>query len=221
MTDQVGIIQDFSYPAKSFSFIIHQLVPRPYEKCASKPFEVNCLVVFGAMKLLKEIYRNDNLNLGGRTLVRESARAIILRGHELLLVYASLEGGYKFPGGGVEPGETHDETLAREIQEECGARLSQILREYGMVIEYKLPFEPEFDVFKMISRYYVCQVTECLVEPRLDDYERQLGYCPQWVPVQDAIHANHRLSSLAGGDVPGWIVRETYILNLIGDQLEG
>jgi 8-oxo-dGTP diphosphatase len=177
--------------------------------------------MIGTMLLLKEIYRDEDLNLRGRTLVRESTKAIILRGNELLLVNASVEGGYKFPGGGVKPGESYDETLARELQEECGACLIQILEEFGMVIEYKLPFEPDYEVFKMISRYYLCQVAEDLMEPRLDDYEQGLGYCPKWVDIGEAIRANRRLSNLLDETAPGWIVRETYVLNLVKDRIEG
>ena len=70
------------------------------------------------MKLIFEISRDQGLNLEGRTLERESAKGIILRAHKLLLVYSSFGGGYKFPGGGVRPGETDEETLAREIREE-------------------------------------------------------------------------------------------------------
>jgi len=167
------------------------------------------------MKLIYEIFRDQGLNLEGRTLERESAKAIIWRGGKLLLVYSSSRGAYKFPGGGVQLGETYEETLAREIREECGARLDQILGEFGMVIEYKRPFEPEYEVIKMISRYYLCRVGDGLGQLCLDDYEQELGYCPQWVDINDAIQANHRLSNLPGADIPGWVVREMYILEKV------
>jgi 8-oxo-dGTP pyrophosphatase MutT (NUDIX family) len=172
------------------------------------------------MELIYEIFRDQGLDLEGRTLERESAKGIILRGHKLLLVYSSFGGGYKFPGGGVRPGETDEETLAREIQEECGARLDQILGEFGMVIEYKRPFETEYEVFKMISRYYICRVDNGSGQLCLDDYEQELGYQPRWVDIKDAVQANRRLSNSAGANVPDWIAREAYVLELLKQHLE-
>jgi len=171
------------------------------------------------MKKLIEIHRDKGLNLTGRTLERESAKAIIWRGGKLLLVNSSIRDGYKFPGGGVKPGESFEETLTREILEECGARLLHILGEFGIVIENKLPFEPEYEVFKMTSRYYLCQVGDGLGEQCLDDYEQELGYRPQWVDIEYAIQTNRWLSSQTEANVPGWLVRETYILELVRQQV--
>ena len=50
---------------------------------------------------------------------RVAIRAIILQGDKILMVKSNT-GDYKFPGGGVEKGETPEETLRREVQEETG-----------------------------------------------------------------------------------------------------
>ena len=45
---------------------------------------------------------------------REAVRAIILTNKKIALVKSEKEGYYKFPGGGIENGETHQQTLIRE-----------------------------------------------------------------------------------------------------------
>ena len=73
------------------------------------------------MKLLSTIYRNKGANPEGKTFQREAVRGVIFRDGELLMIYSTVNGDYKFPGGGIEADELHAEALQREIQEECGA----------------------------------------------------------------------------------------------------
>lgn len=53
--------------------------------------------------------------------------AAIVRGGRVLAARrtapASAAGRWEFPGGKVEPGETEDDSLAREIEEELGVRI--------------------------------------------------------------------------------------------------
>ena len=53
--------------------------------------------------------------------------AIIVKGTEILAMqrgYGEFEGGWEFPGGKVEQGETPEEAIVREIHEELNARIS-------------------------------------------------------------------------------------------------
>ena len=78
------------------------------------------------VKILAEIYRHPGINTQGKTIYRTAVRAVILRGRDLLMVYSSNVGDYKCPGGGVDLGESHEQALARELREECGASLLSV-----------------------------------------------------------------------------------------------
>ena len=57
----------------------------------------------------------------------EVVAAIIKRGNEVLATqrgYGEFEGGWEFPGGKVEPGESPEGAVVREIQEELDATVA-------------------------------------------------------------------------------------------------
>jgi len=165
------------------------------------------------VKILTEIHRNKGLNVNGKTVHRTAVRAIILHGRELLMVFSSAVGDYKFPGGGVDNGESHEQALARELREECGASLLSMDGELGAVIEYNFAEEKDFDVFKMTSHYYFCQAEDDFGAQKLDDYERDLGFKPVWVDIEDAISNNRALLALP--TPPDWLRREIFVLEHI------
>ena len=165
------------------------------------------------MQILTEIHRAEGINTHGKTVHRTAVRAVILRGPELLMVYSSNVGDYKFPGGGVDIGETHQQALARELLEECGASLLSVDGEFGAVVEYNFAEEKEYDVFKMTSYYYFCQIREEFVSQKLDGYEKELGFQPLWINIDKAILLNRSL--LATDEIPQWLRREIFILEYL------
>ncbi|HNT24235.1 MAG TPA: NUDIX domain-containing protein [Anaerolineales bacterium] len=173
------------------------------------------------MRLLKEIFRWQGLrcrqpvNPNGRAITRQAVRGIILDGDQVLMVYSAQNGDYKFPGGGVEAGESQAEALRREILEECGANITGPMQPFGRVIEYDLPIEPEYDVFQMTSYYYLCQVEGVLGNQNLDAYEQDLGFTPRWVSIDHAIQCN---AAQLQADLPNllpWAKRELFVLELV------
>jgi ADP-ribose pyrophosphatase YjhB (NUDIX family) len=165
------------------------------------------------MKILTEIHRNEGINIGGKKIHRTAVRAVIQRGHNLLMVYSANVGDYKFPGGGVDTGESHEQALARELREECGAVLVEFGESIGAVIEYDIPMETEFDAFKMTSHYYFCQVEDGLGTQKLDEYEKDLGFKPVWIDINDVLSANRSL--LDFDNTPEWLKREIFVLELL------
>ena len=168
------------------------------------------------MEILTEIHRKKGINVNGKTIHRTAVRAVILRARELLMVYSSNVGDYKCPGGGVEEGESHEQALARELREECGASLLSVDGELGAVIEYNLAEEKDFDIFKMTSYYYFCQAGDDFGAQKLDDYERDLGFKPVWVNIDHAISTNQPL--LNSENPPEWLKREIFMLEYIKEK---
>jgi 8-oxo-dGTP pyrophosphatase MutT (NUDIX family) len=169
------------------------------------------------MNLLTEIHRSPGINTTGRTIHRTAVRAVVRRGRDLLLVHSSNVGDYKFPGGGVMAGENHARALQREVQEECGMSLTHIGQAIGAIIEYDVALEGDYDVFKMTSHYYHCQVGDRSGTQRLDEYEQRLGFQPVWMDIDRGIRLNKALLHL--DSPPEWLRREIFILEYIRQNL--
>ena len=165
------------------------------------------------MHLLTTIHRADGINLHGKTIQRTAVRGVIQRGRDLLMVHSTNIGDYKFPGGGVDAGESHAQALRREVQEECGASVIQIGDEIGAIIEYNLAKDADYDTFKMTSHYYRCDVEDGFGVQNLIGYERDLGFQPVWISIEDALRQNKTL--LHSDNAPEWLRREIFVLEYL------
>ncbi len=171
------------------------------------------------MQLLTQIFHKPDLSLNGKTVTRDAVRAIVLHGDQVLMVYSRLNGDYKFPGGGVKRDEAHATALQREVLEECGARLITILGEFGRVEEYDLAQEDEFDLFRMNSYYYLCEVEDGFGAQNLDDYEHEYGFTPEWVSLEHAIAVNSALLENLPTNIQRWVRRELFVLEQIQERI--
>ena len=166
------------------------------------------------MKLLTTIYRNENVYPVGKTFLREAVRGIIFRDGKLLMIHSTVNGDYKFPGGGMDSGESHLDALRREISEECGATLGQVAGELGKTLEYATSIEEGFESYKQISYYYFCEVNGEFGKQALEDYEEELGFRPVWVDVESALLANQKIVAEAN-PIPRWTRREAFVLGVL------
>lgn len=171
------------------------------------------------MRILAELDRTPGAPRQGRAISRTAVRAIILDGQKLLMVFSPVNGDYKFPGGGLDPNENQVQALTREVLEECGAQVTHVGQPFGKIIEYDFAVESEYDIFVMDSYYYFCQVNSTTCSLHLDDYEKELGFQPVWVNIDEAIKTNHAVLASLGKSIPKWTQRDTFILELIKQQV--
>ena len=81
--------------------------------------------------------------------------AIIVKGTEILAMqrgYGEFEGGWEFPGGKVEQGETPEEAIVREIHEELNARIS--------VQRFLTQVEHDYPTFHLSMKCFICALND-------------------------------------------------------------
>jgi 8-oxo-dGTP pyrophosphatase MutT (NUDIX family) len=150
-----------------------------------------------------------------RTVERVAIRAIIMANNRILLVQSS-RGDFKFPGGGLEENESHEECLKREVREESGYIHCIVKDKVGTVIERRIDEFIDNALFQMTSHYYLCDLaTEDKTAQQLDGYEAELNFTPKWVTLEEAIKQNESL--IERYEQNGWLKRETFVLKQINE----
>lgn len=103
--------------------------------------------------------------------------------------YGEFKGGWEFPGGKVEPGETPEHAVVREIEEELNTEIE--VDQYLDTIEYDYP------KFHLSMRCYICHVKEGhleLLEHEAAkwlnaDHIRDVDWLPADVTIVDKVAA--------------------------------
>lgn len=118
--------------------------------------------------------------------------AIIVKGNEVLATqrgYGEFEGGWEFPGGKVESGETPEQAIVREIKEELNAEIG--------VNEFLVQVEHDYPTFHLSMKCYLCslldpsfQLLEHHAAKWLDmKHIESVNWLPADVKVVDALEA--------------------------------
>lgn len=170
------------------------------------------------MRLLRST-RHPEANLPEQTCFeRIATRAIVLKEDKILLLYTARYDDYTLPGGGVDASENLIEGFKRELLEETGANNIRNIKAFGLYEEFRPWYKPNFDVMKMQSYCYTCEIDEQLGETCLEDYEIKNGMKVVWLAIFDAIKHNERI--IAESDKKGMSVeRELFLLKLIQKEL--
>lgn len=153
--------------------------------------------------------------------VRDTARALVLdrENRVLLIAYEAVRdvdplrpGLRRFwftPGGGLEPGETHEEALRRELEEEIGVSDAPL----GPFVGRR---ETPFLLFRqqrfVRERYYVVRLTSPDIDTaRLAETEDNPVLDVRWWPLPDLLATTEVVeprgfaelaARIAGGDLP-------------------
>ncbi|WP_104402087.1 NUDIX hydrolase [Vibrio penaeicida] len=149
---------------------------------------------------------------------RNAARAIVLRGEDILMLYTERYHDYTIPGGGLDEGEDIIAGMVRELEEETGAQNIRNIKPFGIYEEFRPWHKEDADVVHMISYCYTCRVDDHLGKTNYEDYEIKNGMKAVWMNIHEAIAHNER--TMAESDKKGMsIERETYLLHLIAKEL--
>jgi len=146
---------------------------------------------------------------------RRAVRAIARNGDALFLL-RSRHGDYKFPGGGIEPGESDEQALRRELLEECGIQDARIGDVIVRVTERR-PAQTPGAVLVMTSDYVeVSFADDAVGSTSLEDYERELDLSTTWIDLETAHRVNADLlqswdSGRVDDELP-WLPRDTRVL---------
>ena len=149
---------------------------------------------------------------------RHAARAIVLKGENILLLFTQRYHDYSLPGGGIDEGEDEIEGLIRELKEETGAQGVRNVEAFARYDEYRPWYKADADIIHMISHCYVCEIDEELGETAYESHEVSNGMKPVWMNIHEAIAHNEEV--IANSDKKGLsIERETFMLKVIADEL--
>lgn len=141
--------------------------------------------------MMKEIISLDQHELGIHSIVdqdisweRTAARAVLYNDqNQVAVMYFTTNGSYKLPGGGIDDGEEPEVALRREIQEEAGYTITDII-ELGTVDEKRY-----FNGMHQVSYCYTAKAVE-FVGTALTDKEAGAGMQLTWHDsIDDAITA--------------------------------
>ncbi len=140
------------------------------------------------MRLLFEIDTKDYAE-NGTVGMRPSVRGIIIKNGRIAMIYSRKNDYYEFPGGGMEPGENHSDTLIREVREESGLRvIRDSIREYGYV--HRVQKGKYEDIFIQDNYYYLCDTEDQAGEQQLDDWEDEEQFVLIYVTPDHAVEVN-------------------------------
>ena len=184
------------------------------------PFEYDIIIStkrdFSENRQMRLLFEMDKKDYGGcaHSFTRDSARSIIIRNGKIAMIHSLKYDYYKFPGGGIEPGESDIDVLIRETAEEAGLTVvPDTIREYGYVHRIQKSTVEEDEYFIQDNYYYLCDVEEGVRPQKLDSYESEEHFTLEYVKPETAILSNRTKDH--GPKDPVMLEREARVLEML------
>ena len=116
----------------------------------------------------------------------EVVAAIIRRGDRIFATqrgYGEFEGWWEFPGGKMEPGETREDALVREIREELSAEIA--------IDKYLTTVEWDYPLFHLTLHCFLCSLVSESMHLNEHEAARWLTadelHSVRWLPADEGI----------------------------------
>lgn len=172
---------------------------------------------------MRELFVIDlkNYNPDGTVGRRPSVRGIVIKDGKIAMMHSLKYNYYKLPGGGMEAGESLEDTLIREVREESGLIVKKdSIKEFGYVRRLEKGLIE--DIFIQENFYYLCDVEDVESSQDLDDYEAEEGFTLKFVVPEYAIDINNNGDHGDKTQVStfrGMLLRENRVLEMIKEEL--
>ena len=146
---------------------------------------------------------------------RPSVRGVIISDGKVAMVHSLKYDYYKFPGGGIDQGESHLSGLIREVKEESGLIvIPHSVKELGNVIRAEAGKGEE--IFYQENFYYLCHVEDTTELQDLDDYEADEHFTLEWIEPEVAINTNRKPDHGPKSNI--MIEREAKVLEILIEE---
>lgn len=143
---------------------------------------------------------------------KTTVRAIIIRNGKVAM-QQSRAGVFKILGGVVEPGETQEQTLAREVEEEGGLILKpDTIKPIGYIEEKRRDVFETDKIYHCNTYFYSCEAEDYEVSLKLTDSEIERGYRLVWASPKQIVDTNTALLKDA------WKMRDTKFMEMLAEE---
>ena len=172
---------------------------------------------------MRELFTIDKKNYieNGTVGKRPSVRGIIIRGNTIAMMHSLKYDYYKLPGGGIEEGESLEETLVREVKEESGLVVKESsIKEFGLVRRIEKGMIE--DIFIQENFYFLCEAEEEIEEQNLDDYEADERFTLEFVTVEQVLDVNNNHDhgeKVNAQTFKGMLDRENRVLQFVEKEI--
>ena len=171
---------------------------------------------------MKELFSIDTHDYNPEGIVhrRPSARAIIERDGKVLVMHSRKYDYCKFPGGGIEEGETPEQALVREVREESGYPVKpETIEEYGSVLRRNRDNKDPEAIFEQQNYYFFCEIGDERVPIVQEEYEIEEGFEPIWVEFLTSLVRINREAIRRGSGDTTLIEREMRVFDMADEVL--